>query len=32
MQCMRANNIGEEDCCAMEDDTKRWFNIKYLLP
>lgn len=29
---MRANNIGEEDCCAMEDDRMRWFNIKYLLP
>lgn len=29
---MRANNIGEEDCCALEDDRMRWFNIKYLLP
>lgn len=29
---MRGGNIRAEDCCAMEDETKRWFNIKYLSP
>lgn len=27
-----SNNIVEEDCCFMEDETKRWFNFKYLSP